>query len=95
MQEPEGRPAGGGRLAPGASPTAPSLEGRRTADLASHDLQVTRIGTQHQAGSDSLLTAATFFKMRKVFFDDRIEDEFYRCGHAKPQNSFISDLCDC
>jgi CCR4-NOT transcription complex subunit 7/8 len=56
---------------------------------------VTRIGTQHQAGSDSLLTAATFFKMRKVFFDDRIEDEFYRCGHAKPQNSFVNDLCDC
>ncbi|CDZ98508.1 mRNA deadenylase subunit [Phaffia rhodozyma] len=41
-------------------------------------LQVTRIGTQHQAGSDSLLTAATFFKMRKVFFEDKIEDEFYR-----------------
>lgn len=39
---------------------------------------MTRIGTQHQAGSDSLLTAATFFKMRKVFFEDRIEDEFYR-----------------
>ena len=42
-------------------------------------LQVARIGPQHQAGSDSLLTAATFFKMRKVFFEDKIEDEFYKC----------------
>jgi hypothetical protein len=24
------------------------------------------------------LTAATFFKMRKVFFEDKIEDEFYK-----------------
>lgn len=45
---------------------------------------MTRIGTQHQAGSDSLLTAATFFKMRKVFFDDRIEDEFYRYASEWP-----------
>jgi CCR4-NOT transcription complex subunit 7/8 len=40
--------------------------------------QVARIGPQHQAGSDSLLTAATFFTMRKVFFEDKIEDEFYK-----------------
>lgn len=50
----------------------------------SQPFQVTRIGTQHQAGSDSLLTAATFFKMRKVFFDDRIEDEFYRYNPSTP-----------
>ena len=30
------------------------------------DLKVERIGPQHQAGSDSLLTCITFFKMRKV-----------------------------
>lgn len=40
-------------------------------------LQVQRIGPQHQAGSDSLLTASTFFKMRQVFFDDEIDDEEY------------------
>jgi CCR4-NOT transcription complex subunit 7/8 len=40
-------------------------------------LQVPRIGPQHQAGSDSLLTASTFFKMRQVFFDDVIDDEEY------------------
>jgi hypothetical protein len=50
--------------------------------------QVARIGPQHQAGSDSLLTAATFFKMRKVFFEDKIEDEFYK----RVFPSVISDL---
>lgn len=32
-------------------------------------LEVERIGPQHQAGSDSLLTATTFFKMRSTYFD--------------------------
>lgn len=31
-------------------------------------LQIERIGPQHQAGSDSLLTGAAFFKMREVGF---------------------------
>uniref|UniRef100_A0AC34GPG9 Poly(A)-specific ribonuclease n=1 Tax=Panagrolaimus sp. ES5 TaxID=591445 RepID=A0AC34GPG9_9BILA len=33
-------------------------------------LCVKRIGNQHQAGSDSLLTAQTFFKLREKFFND-------------------------
>jgi CCR4-NOT transcription complex subunit 7/8 len=40
-------------------------------------LKVPRIGPQHQAGSDSLLTASTFFKMRQVFFENVIDDEEY------------------
>jgi len=40
-------------------------------------LAVERIGPQHQAGSDSLLTAATFFKMRNVFFENKIDDDKY------------------
>ncbi|KAJ3188223.1 CCR4-NOT transcription complex subunit 7 [Gaertneriomyces sp. JEL0708] len=44
------------------------------------DLQIARIGPQHQAGSDSLLTMKTFFKMRSTFFDDRIDDaKFLGC----------------
>lgn len=39
------------------------------------NLDVSRIGPQHQAGSDSLLTAATFFKMRRLFFNDSIDDK--------------------
>ena len=44
------------------------------------DLKVERVGPQHQAGSDSLLTALTFFKLRKHFFEDRIDDDKFR-GH--------------
>jgi len=39
-------------------------------------LKIERIGPQHQAGSDSLLTAATFFKMKKIFFEDTIGDKY-------------------
>ncbi|KAJ3132846.1 hypothetical protein HK100_004902 [Physocladia obscura] len=41
------------------------------------DLQIPRIGPQHQAGSDSLLTSKTFFKMRETFFDDQIDEDKY------------------
>ncbi|KAI8049706.1 ribonuclease H-like domain-containing protein [Syncephalis plumigaleata] len=41
------------------------------------DLQVQRVGPQHQAGSDSLLTCTTFFKMRQMFFADEIDDAKY------------------
>jgi CCR4-NOT transcription complex subunit 7/8 len=43
------------------------------------DLEVKRIGPQHQAGSDSLLTLHTFFKMRQLFFEDEVDDDKY-CG---------------
>lgn len=38
------------------------------------DLQVQRIGPEHQAGSDSLLTQATYFKLRSLFFEDVIDE---------------------
>lgn len=42
--------------------------------------QVQRVGPQHQAGSDSLLTALTFFQLRHTFFDDKIDDSLF-LGH--------------
>lgn len=41
------------------------------------ELQIPRIGPQHQAGSDSLLTSKTFFKMRQNFFEDKIDNLKY------------------
>ena len=43
-------------------------------------LEVERIGPQHQAGSDSLLTGLAFFKMTEMFFEDAIDDSKY-LGH--------------
>lgn len=45
--------------------------------------KVSRIGPQHQAGSDSLLTATTFFKMRGKFFEDAI-DLKYMVSYSPP-----------
>ena len=40
-------------------------------------LQVLRIAATQQAGSDSLLTSSTFFKMREIYFNDQIDDAEY------------------
>lgn len=42
------------------------------------DLGLVRIGTQHQAGSDSLLTCNAFFKIRHMFFEDHIDDSKFQ-----------------
>lgn len=44
-------------------------------------MQIKRVGRQHQAGSDSLLTGQAFFKMRSLFFEDIIDTEKFS-GHV-------------
>lgn len=43
-------------------------------------LEIERIGPQHQAGSDSLMTGLAFFRMKELFFDDSIDEAKYS-GH--------------
>jgi hypothetical protein len=39
------------------------------------DLKIERIGPQHQAGSDSLLTAAAFFQMVEEYFENDLDEK--------------------
>uniref|UniRef100_A0ABI7WZI7 Uncharacterized protein n=1 Tax=Felis catus TaxID=9685 RepID=A0ABI7WZI7_FELCA len=85
----------GSRRAPGQGPPPPPLPGDSARQPASQrfagpavrgglqevadQLDLQRIGRQHQAGSDSLLTGMAFFRMKELFFEDSIDDAKY-CG---------------
>jgi CCR4-NOT transcription complex subunit 7/8 len=49
-------------------------------DIA-EEMGIQRIGPQHQAGSDSLLTGMIFFQMRQRYFDGKIDDAVYLYAH--------------
>lgn len=46
-------------------------------DLA-NELNIQRVGIQHQAGSDSLLTGQVYFKMKEKIFGGTIDEEKYK-----------------
>ncbi|KAI0795338.1 CAF1-domain-containing protein [Irpex lacteus] len=58
-------------------PTMKNSSSRSGLQDVADDLGVMRIGPSYQAGSDSLLTASTFFKMRELYFNDTIDDAEY------------------
>lgn len=52
-------------------------------------LELERIGPQHQAGSDSLLTGMAFFKMREVGSPGQSRE---RAGAFHSDGTVVSDL---
>ena len=44
-----------------------------------NNLEIQRKGSQHTAGSDSLMTGEAFFKLKQLFFEGNIDDSMY-CG---------------
>lgn len=54
-------------------------------------LEVVRIGPSHQAGSDSLLTASTFFKLREAYFANEFDSKqkgiLYGLGQGIPAST--------
>lgn len=59
-------------------------------------LEIERYGPQHQAGSDSLLTGLTFFKLKEMYFEDTIDQvkysgQLFGLGSSLFQNGFVYD----
>ncbi|VDK78523.1 unnamed protein product [Litomosoides sigmodontis] len=64
-------------------------------------LKVIRKGQQHQAGSDSLLTAQTFFKIKERFFEDTwdqvaptVEGHLYGLGNTLSSSAPFVQMAD-
>jgi CCR4-NOT transcription complex subunit 7/8 len=63
-------------------------------DQLGNDLSIIRVGTAHQAGSDSHLTAMTFFRLRDEFFHSKMGDgtfEGEHCGSLYGLNRYSMD----
>jgi len=65
---------------------------KRGLNHVAEEMQVHRIGPNHQAGSDSLLTCATFFQVKQQRFNGRIDDKFLGqiCGLGDCASRFES-----
>jgi len=58
-----------------------NLKNMGLSKLAS-DLQIKRIGTPHQGGSDSLLTLSTYFKLKELYFKNTPDSKFTNMLHG-------------
>lgn len=54
------------------------LSGRLSLQKLADHLDVKRVGLQHQAGSDSLVTSGTFFKLMQKYFENKLDDQKYQ-----------------
>ncbi|KAK2196549.1 bifunctional CCR4-NOT transcription complex subunit 7-8-Pop2/Ribonuclease CAF1/Ribonuclease H superfamily/Ribonuclease H-like superfamily [Babesia duncani] len=69
-----------------------NIPGRLSLQRIADHLDVKRVGPQHQAGSDSLVTCRTFFKLMQRYFENKLDDEKYQgiiygLGKATPLNN--------
>ncbi|POS84903.1 hypothetical protein EPUL_001124 [Erysiphe pulchra] len=62
-------------LDPGTNELMAKLEAKPGLDHLADCLKVKRVGPQHQAGSNSLLTGKLFFKIREQFFGGEMDEE--------------------
>lgn len=79
-------------LDPGTNEVMAKLEAKPGLDHLAECLKVRRVGPQHQAGSNSLLTGRLFFKIRERFFggemDEEVSGKMYGIGN--PENKHQS-----
>lgn len=63
---------------------------RRGLNQVAEEMQVNRVGPNHQAGSDSLLTCGTFFMVRRKTFGGHIDDRYVNqiCGLGEGAGRF-------
>ena len=55
-------------------------------------MKVKRIGSQHQAGSDSLLTGQVFFKIYDKYFSEGLDDVKYSGNVIITNKSFDNQV---
>ncbi|KAI9805179.1 MAG: hypothetical protein M1825_001015 [Sarcosagium campestre] len=66
-----------GHLSPQATQVMSNLGQKSSLQDIADELSVKRVGPQHQAGSDSLITGKVFFEMRRIVFGGVIDDKKY------------------
>ncbi|AFZ81323.1 CAF1 family ribonuclease domain-containing protein [Theileria equi strain WA] len=76
-----------------------NLSGRLSLQKLAEHLDVERVGPQHQAGSDSLVTSRTFFKLMQRYFENKLDDEKYQgviygLGKSVPNLEMMKNTSD-